>query len=78
MRSQKHVSSNLCVDVVRAALKGPHEAAAEARETICSRPTVWKDGLPEKQGRIAPPFHVSHSCAVTRDIQEGVVQDTET
>ena len=64
--------------MVRAAFKGPHVAAVEARETICSRSTVWKDGLPDKQGHIAPPFHVSHSCAVTTDIQEGVVQDTET
>ena len=64
--------------MVRAALKGPHEAAAEARQTVCSRSTVWKDGLPEKQGHIAPLFHVYHSCAVTTDIQEGVVQDTET
>ena len=42
--------SSLCADMVRAALKEPHRAAAKARETVYFRSTVWKDGTPQKQG----------------------------
>ena len=44
--------SSLCADMVRAALKEPHKAAAKARETVYFKTTIWKDGIPEKQGPI--------------------------
>jgi hypothetical protein len=42
--------SNLCADMVRAALKEPAKAKAKAREVIYYRSALWKDGVPEKQG----------------------------
>ena len=49
--------SNLCADMVRAALKeGPIKVKAKAREVVYFRQSTWKNGQPEKQG--APP------CAV--------------
>jgi F-type H+-transporting ATPase subunit epsilon len=42
--------SNLCADMVRAALKEPMKAKAKAREVIYYRSAIWKDGVPEKQG----------------------------
>lgn len=41
--------SNLCADMVRAALKEPVKAKAKAREVIYYRSAVWKNGVPEKQ-----------------------------
>lgn len=45
--------SNLCADMVRAALKEPVKAKAKAREVIYYRSAVWKNGVPEKQGEPA-------------------------
>jgi len=42
--------SNLCADMVRAALKEPAKASAKAREVIYYRSALWKNGAPEKQG----------------------------
>lgn len=42
--------SNLCADMLRAALKEPAKAKAKARETIYYRSALWKDGQPAKQG----------------------------
>jgi F-type H+-transporting ATPase subunit epsilon len=42
--------SNLCADMVRAALKEPMKSKAKAREVIYYRSAVWKNGAPEKQG----------------------------
>ncbi|EFN52734.1 hypothetical protein CHLNCDRAFT_48298 [Chlorella variabilis] len=41
--------SNLCADMVRAALKEPVKAKAKAREIIYFRQSLWKDGVPQKQ-----------------------------
>ncbi|KAL4854434.1 ATP synthase subunit epsilon [Chlorella vulgaris] len=41
--------SNLCADMVRAALKEPAKAKAKAREIIYFRQALWKDGQPQKQ-----------------------------
>lgn len=41
--------SNLCSDMVRAALKEPAKKAAKAREAVYYRSAVWKEGAPEKQ-----------------------------
>lgn len=41
--------SNICADMVRAALKEPVKAQAKAREVIYYRSAVWKNGQPEKQ-----------------------------
>lgn len=45
--------SNLCADMVRAALKEPVKAKAKAREIIYFRQSLWKDGVPQKQGEAA-------------------------
>ena len=42
--------SNLCADMVRAALKDTAKTKAKAREVIYYRSAVWKNGAPEKQG----------------------------
>lgn len=42
--------SNLCADMVRAALKDAAKTKAKAREVIYFRSAVWKNGVPEKQG----------------------------
>lgn len=42
--------SNLCADMVRAALKDPLKAKAKAREVVYYRSALWKDGVPQKQG----------------------------
>jgi F-type H+-transporting ATPase subunit epsilon len=42
--------SNLCADMVRAALKEPAKSKAKAREVIYFRQSIWKDGVPQKQG----------------------------
>lgn len=42
--------SNLCADMVRAALKEPAKSKAKAREVIYYRSALWKNGVPEKQG----------------------------
>ena len=42
--------SNLCADMVRAALKEPARTQAKIRETVYYRAATWKDGQPEKQG----------------------------
>jgi hypothetical protein len=36
--------------MVRAALKEPVKAKAKAREVIYYRQSLWKDGVPQKQG----------------------------
>lgn len=41
--------SNICADMVRAALKEPMKSKAKAREAIYYRSAIWKDGQPEKQ-----------------------------
>lgn len=41
--------SNLCADMVRAALKDTAKTKAKAREVIYYRSAVWKNGAPEKQ-----------------------------
>lgn len=41
--------SNLCADMVRAALKEPVKAKAKIRETIYYRSSLWKDGQPQTQ-----------------------------
>ena len=45
--------SNLCADMVRAALKDVAKAKAKPREVIYYRSAVWKNGQPEKQGALA-------------------------
>jgi hypothetical protein len=45
--------SNLCADMVRAALKESAKAKAKTREIIYYRSAVWKNGVPEKQGQCA-------------------------
>lgn len=42
--------TNLCADMVRAALKEPMKAKAKAQEVVYFRSALWKDGQPEKQG----------------------------
>lgn len=42
--------ANLCADMVRAALKEPLKAKAKGREAIYFRQSLWKDGVPQKQG----------------------------
>ena len=42
--------SNLCADMVRAALKEPVKLKAKTREAVYFRSAVWKNGAPEKQG----------------------------
>ncbi|KAG7670554.1 hypothetical protein Ndes2526B_g00321 [Nannochloris sp. 'desiccata'] len=41
--------SNLCADMVRAALKEPMKAKAKAQEVVYFRSALWKDGMPQKQ-----------------------------
>lgn len=36
--------------MVRAALKEPVKSKAKIRETIYFRQSLWKDGVPQKQG----------------------------
>lgn len=43
--------SNLCADMLRAALKEPAKKAAKSREAVYYRSALWKDGAPEKQGK---------------------------
>ena len=43
--------SNLCADMLRAALKEPAKTAAKSREAVYYRSALWKDGVPEKQGK---------------------------
>lgn len=45
--------ANLCADMVRAALKEPLKSKAKAQEVIYYRSALWKDGVPEKQGKNA-------------------------
>ena len=42
--------SNLCADMVRAALKEPAKSAALKRETIFFRGTKWAEGKPGESG----------------------------
>lgn len=42
--------SNLCADMVRAALKEPAKSAALKRETIFFRGTKWAEGKPGETG----------------------------
>lgn len=42
--------SNLCAEMVRAALKEPAKAKVKPREVIYFRSALWKNGQPEKQG----------------------------
>lgn len=42
--------ANLCADMVRAALKEPLKGKSKAREAIYFRQSLWKDGVPQKQG----------------------------
>jgi F-type H+-transporting ATPase subunit epsilon len=44
--------SNLCADMVRAALKEPMKAKAKVQEVVYFRSALWKDGVPEKQGEL--------------------------
>ena len=46
--------ANLCADMVRAALKEPMKAKAKAQEVIYFRSALWKDGVPQKQGKNIP------------------------
>lgn len=46
--------------MVRAALKEPLKAKAKAREVIYFRQSLWKDGVPQKQGGC--PCAVTHAC----------------
>ncbi|KAK9805188.1 hypothetical protein WJX72_004685 [[Myrmecia] bisecta] len=41
--------SNLCADMVRAALKEPFKTKAKVREAVYYRTAQWKDGQPVKQ-----------------------------
>jgi F-type H+-transporting ATPase subunit epsilon len=47
--------SNLCADMVRAALKEPVKAKAKAREIIYYRSALWKDGVPGQTGELPRP-----------------------
>jgi Mitochondrial ATP synthase epsilon chain len=42
--------SNLCADMVRAALKEPLKGKAREREIVYFKEALWKDGKPEKSG----------------------------
>ena len=46
-------AANLCADMVRAALKEPVKSKAKIRETIYFRQSLWKGGVPQKQGEAA-------------------------
>lgn len=53
--------------MVRAALKEPLKAKAKVRETIYFRQSLWKDGVPQKQGgwrRLHLTLHARLPCFV--------------
>lgn len=44
--------SGICADMVRAALKEPARTKSKAREAVYFRSALWKDGNPQKQGKL--------------------------